>query len=462
MEEQEAIRTALAYVPSYLEFQQAYHPFVGAQIAVRVDGELLLDHAVGLADIDNDVPMTTDHLFRIASHSKTFTGVAIMQLVEQGKLRLDDEARVHVPELDDVGVGTVTIREMLSHGSGMTRDGDNSDFWGLAKPFPDRDGLIATIREHGKVIEANEHFKYSNIAYSLLGLIIGAASGQPYREYVTRQIVDPLGLANTGPEYDESRAGDFAKGYTARAHGARRVEIEHIDTFAESSATGFYSTAADVTAYFDAHLDGDDRIITDASKRRMRQVQWTVSDEQAYGLGLGQTKENGRTYWGHGGGYPGHITMSRFDPERRLAISVLTNSIDGPAQALNTAVLRLIDLALETDAKAEERDSDQLAPFEGRFTTLWGVTDIVNLGGRLYALTPTLENPAATAIGLEVVSDTGLKVIDDPGYGGYGEVMRYTFADDGAVEWIRGASGQTMVPLDRFTLPEKVTRPVDH
>ncbi len=459
MNQEDAIKTALTYVPSWLELQQRYMPFVGAQVAVRLDGELLLDHAVGQADIANDVPLTTDHLFRIASHSKTFTGVAIMQLVEQGKVRLDDEAQAHVSELAGSDMAGVTVREMLAHGSGMTRDGDNSDFWSLQKPFPDRETLLATIREHGKVLEPNEHFKYSNIAYSLLGLIIEAASGTPYRTYVTENIVERLGLQNTGPDLDESRLDDLAKGYTARVHGDRRVEVEHIDTFAESSATGFYSTAADVTAYLTAHLDGDERLISDASKRRMRQVQWTISDDQAYGLGLIRTKVNGRQYWGHSGGYPGHITMSRFDPERKLAISVLTNAVDGPAQALNTAILRMIDRALDEKATADEHDSAVLETFEGRFAGLWGVTDVVNLGGRLYMLTPTLENPADTAVGLEVVSDTGLKVVDDSGFGGYGEVMEYTLRDDGTVEKIRGASGQTMVPLDGFTLPEKVMRP---
>lgn len=459
MNQKEAIMTALAYVPSWLDLQQRYMPFVGAQVAVRLDGELLLDHAVGLADIANDVPLTTGHLFRIASHSKTFTAVAIMQLVEQGKLRLDDEAQQHVPELAGSDMAGVTVREMLGHGSGMTRDGDNSDFWSLQRPFPGRDELLVTIREHGKVLEPNEHFKYSNIAYSLLGLIIEAASGQPYRDYVTEHIVDRLGLANTGPDLPESRLEELAKGYSARVHGDRRVEVEHIDTFAESSATGFYATAADVTAYLTAHMDGDERMLTDASRRRMRQVQWTISDDQAYGLGLIRTTVNGRQYWGHSGGYPGHITMSRFDPERRLAISVLTNAVDGPAQALNTAILRMIDVALDDKAKAQEHDPAALEKFEGRFTTLWGVTDVLDLGGRLYMLTPTLENPAATAIGLELQPNGGLKVVDDPGFGGYGEVMRYTFRDDGSVEKIRGASGQTMVPLEAFTLPAKVTRP---
>jgi hypothetical protein len=214
-----------------------------------------------------------------------------------------------------------------------------------------------------------------------------------------------------------------------------------------------------LSAYFQAHLDGDTRLISDASKRRMRQVQWTVSDESAYGLGLIRTKINGRTYYGHSGGYPGHITMSKFDPERKLSISVLTNTADGSASALCTAILRMIDRALDEKAKAARKGEDALKPFVGRYATLWGITDVVDLGGRLYLMSPALENPAATANGLEVISDTELKVVDDEGFGGYGEVMRFTFGLDGSVERIRGASGQTLVPIENFTLPEKVTRP---
>src|SRR5690606_8384986 len=359
---------------------------------------------------------------------------AVMQLAERGLLSLDDEAGTHVPEIVNSDVAGVTVRELLAHGSGMIRDGDNCDFWDVSRPFPDRDELIRTITDHGKVLEPNEHCKCSIIGYSLLGLIIESASGTDSRYYVTRNIVERLDLQRTGPELDESRIGEYAKGYSSRAHGDTRVEIEHIDTRAESAATGFYSTAADLTAYFQAHLDGDDRILTDASKRRMRQVQWRISDESMYGLGLSITRFNGRTYYGHSGGYPGHITMSKFDPERKLSISVLTNAADGPAAVLCNGILRLIDRALDDDAKAKVESADALKPFEGRFAALWGYTDVVNLGGRLYSMAPTLDNPAEVATGLEVVSDTELKVVDDGGFGGYGEKMRYIFNEDGSVE----------------------------
>jgi CubicO group peptidase (beta-lactamase class C family) len=459
MKDTKAIRSALDYVPAFLAFQQPYMPFVGAQVAVRQDGELLLNHAVGCADLENQTPLSVDHLFRIASHSKTFTGVACMQLVEQGRLRLDDEAKVQVPELVDSPMGGVTVRELLAHGSGMIRDGDNCDFWSLGRTFPDRDELLATILDHGRVLEANEHFKYSNIGYSLLGMIIEGASGNPYREYVTANIVDRLGLKDTGPDLDMDRVVDLAKGYSSRVHGPDRIEIEHIDTFAESSATGFYSTAAELTAYFQAHLDGDERLLSDASKRRMRQVQWTISDEAKYGLGLSITEINGRTYYGHSGGYPGHITMSKLDLERKLSISVFTNASDGPAATLCAAILRLVDVALDGEAKTAPRKAKELQPFEGRFASLGGLTDVVNLGGRLYLLNPALENPGAEAVELDVVSDTELKVVGDKGFGGYGEVMRYSFAKGGKVKSVRGASGHSLMPIEKYRLPGKVTRP---
>lgn len=460
MKQLKAIKTALDYVPRYLEFQQTYMPYVGAQVAVRVDGELLFNEAYGFADLANQTPLTVDHLFRIASHSKTFTGVACMQLVEAGKLRLDDIASAHVPELAKSSMGGVTVRELLAHGSGMIRDGDDSTFWSLDRTFPDRADLLKTIKKHGQVLAPNEHFKYSNIGYSLLGLIIETASGVPYREYVTQNIVGRLGLKDTGPDLDLDRIDDYATGYTSRAHGPDRIEIEHIDTFAESSATGFYSTASELSSYFQAHLDGDQRLLTDESKRRMRQVQWTVTDESSYGLGLSINKVNGRTYYGHSGGYPGHITMSKLDLERKLSVSVLTNSNDGPAATLCVAILHLIDLALSEKGKTDPRKARELEKFEGRFATLWGITDVANLGGRLYALPPALPDPAAEAVELEVVSNTELKVVGDKGFGGYHEPMRYIFRKNGRVKQIRGAGGSTLVPADEFKLPEKVLRPV--
>lgn len=454
------IESALDYVPRWLEYQQRYMPYVGAQVAVRLDHELVFSDAFGYADLATGEKLTPKHLFRIASHSKTFTATAVFQLVEQGSLRLDDTAGALVPELAGSEVAGVSVRELLSHGAGITRDGRDSSFWSLNRLFPDRDELIQTLRD-GKILDPNVHFKYSNIGYSLLGLIIEAASGQGYRDYVTANIVDRLGLKDTGPDLVTDRQGDYARGYSSRAHGDQRIEIQHIDTVAESAATGFFSRAEELTDYFQAHLDGDDRLLTDASKRRMRQTQWTIAPDSMYGLGLSITRVNDRTYYGHSGGYPGHITMSKFDPERRLSISVLTNANDGPAATLCNGILQLIDLALDSkhEAKTERQKPGNLEKFTGRFVSLWGIEDVAIFGGRLYSLSPVAENPAAEPCELEVISDHETRDVGDKGYGGYSEVNDYRFAEDGSVTELWSASGERMVPAGAFSLPAVVARP---
>lgn len=454
-----AIKTALTYASKWLELQHQYHPYVGTQVAVRVNGELLMNEAFGMADIENDISLTTDHLFRIASHSKTFTGIAIMQLVEAGKLRLDDTIGQHIPELADSGLANVTVRHLASHTGGVIRDGDNADWWELGKPFPNRKELLTLAKKHGKVLESDVEFKYSNIGFSLLGVIIEHASGMSYRDYVTANIVDRLGLKNTGPDLNIDRIDDYAVGYTSRVHSPNRVPIDHIDTFEESSATGFYATASELTDYFQAHIPGDPRLITDASKRTMQQKIGESEKDSWYGIGLVVEKIGDRTYIGHSGGYPGHITMSKTDIGRKLSVSVLTNTNDGPAAILCQGLLALIELAVAPkNPVTKPGKASDLKKYEGRFATLWGLTDIANIGGRLYALAPTLSDPASMAIELEVTGANTLKRVGGPKGGARGEEIVYHFDEKGKVNKITG--GHTMVPSDQFKLPDRVKRPV--
>ena len=135
----------LAYYDRHLEIQQRYRRVPGVQAAVRHGAELVYSAAFGHADLANDVALGVGHLFRIASHSKTFTSTAIMQLVQAGRLRLDDTAGHWVPFLvdDDSPLAGVTVRDLLTHAAGVYRDSADGDFWHLVGAFPDR----ATLRE---------------------------------------------------------------------------------------------------------------------------------------------------------------------------------------------------------------------------------------------------------------------------------------------------------------------------
>jgi D-alanyl-D-alanine carboxypeptidase len=437
------IRSAAPYLRSWVEAQAAHRRVPGVQVAIRSGDELVLSAAVGTADARTGAPLTTTHLFPVASHSKTFTATAVLQLVEAGRMRLDDPIARHVPELEDSDVAAVTVRELLGHQAGVVRDGAQADFWQLAEPFPDRDGVLREVLRAGAVHRRNEHFKYSNLGYALVGLAIEAVTGRSYADHLRTAVLEPLGLARTGPDIDPARAGEFATGHTGLLLGETgRETIEPAGTGAMAAATGFWSTAEDLCAYGSAHFLGDERLLTDDSKRLMQRLESVITaygtEVGRYGVGMVLQKVGERQLVGHSGGYPGHITLTLVDPVGRLVVSVLTNAIDGPAEDLAVGLVKLIDVALTPRAQVPAPPSDVvLRSFTGRFASLWGVLDVAELGSRLVLVRPTLVDPLPGVEELEVVDADTLRVAAQPGFGAAGELVPVERDTDGRVVALR-------------------------
>jgi CubicO group peptidase (beta-lactamase class C family) len=449
------IRAAAPYLASWVDQQATFRRAVGVQVAIRSGDDVVLDHAWGTADVTTGEPLRTDHLFRIASHSKSFTATAVMRLVEAGRLRLDDTVGTWVPDLAGSPLATRTVRELLGHQAGVIRDGEHGDFWQLDGPFPDRGTLVAELLEAGAVYGANEHFKYSNYGYGILGLIIESVTGASYAGHLRDAVLAPLGMADTGAEYDPARAADYAGGHTALLDADdRREVIEHVDTRALAAATGFYSTARDMTSFGAAHFLGDDTLLSDAGKRLLHRQESVVkaygTEIGRYGIGLDLHTIGDREVVGHSGGYPGHITRTYIDPQKRLVVSVLTNAIDGPADPIAVGLIKLIDLALNPPADAPEPPADarRLGEYTGRFGALWGVSDIAELGGRLLMLRPNLPDPAAAYEELTVTGRDTLRIHRGPGFGNVGEQVVLERDTDGAITAVR--DGMTAWPLDAF------------
>jgi CubicO group peptidase (beta-lactamase class C family) len=445
----DAARATAPYLDSWLQFKQRQHRIPGVQVALWVDGEMVLSSAHGHADVEAGIALTPHHLFRIASHSKTFTATAVMQLVESGRLRLDDTLSLHLPWTKATGIGNRTIGQLLAHGGGVIRDGLAADFWQLSTAFPDEQELQAIVSEHAEVLPGDERFKYSNIGYGLLGAVVAAASGRSYNEQVQSSIVDRLGLRDTAPEYLPARAADYAVGYSSLAYADRRVPIKHVDTRALSAATGFTSTAADVVRYFAAHLPGDDRLVSDASKRRMQKPEWPIATtEEHYGLGFALDEIDGRQAFGHAGGYPGHATRTFALPAERVVLSVFTSAIDGTPRALAAGMLKLIGIAASPAKQPVDASADR---FCGRYADLWGATDIVRLGNTLLALAPTNDDPSVGPTVLGRVGTDRLKVIETSGYGSFGEQLQFSWDAAGAVTSVHGPQGNTSWPIQHMT-----------
>ena len=173
-----AYESVLPYVREWVSYKVWQLRVPGVQVAIGLGGDVLFDEAWGYADVEAGRRLTTTDLFRIASHSKTFTSTAVMLLVERGSLRLDDTAGTFVPALVDGGspLADVTVRELLEMGAGVIRDGRDGDYWSQLRPFPDEDELLRLLLDDGQKVPAGSSFNYSNLGYSLLGLVkIGRA-----------------------------------------------------------------------------------------------------------------------------------------------------------------------------------------------------------------------------------------------------------------------------------------------
>jgi D-alanyl-D-alanine carboxypeptidase len=205
---------ALDYVSRWIEFQLRLFEQPGCAIAVVHEGQTVLDVAFGCADLRTGEALTPRHRARVASHSKTFTAAGIMKLRERGAVGLDDRIGAHVPGLHAT-LAEVRLTQVLSHTSGVVRDGVTGDQWFDRRPFADETELSAALCD-APTIEPNTRFKYSNYGYGLLGRLIEAVTGEPYTIWIKREIVDAAGLAETVPDMPLCAGEPMASGHSGK------------------------------------------------------------------------------------------------------------------------------------------------------------------------------------------------------------------------------------------------------
>ncbi|GAA2533784.1 hypothetical protein GCM10009860_12370 [Microbacterium mitrae] len=429
------------FLREWIDTQRVMSGVPAVQVAVRRGPELLFSYASGVADTATREPVTTGHAFRIASHSKTFTATLIMQLVERGELSLDATVASLVPELANAPVASRTVRALLGHQAGVERDGTDANWWQRKSLFPNRNELIAEL-QHDSVYAANEHFHYSNLAYSLLGLIIESVTSRDFND-VALDVVPVLSeymgdAATIGPDSGVGADVAIVSGHVAPLGYWRDGEAEAVppvvapvDTRAQAAATGFWANAETISAWVSAHALGTGLFLSDDAKRLMQRKESTITKNgltRFYGLGWIQRAIGKRHVIGHSGGFPGHITQTWGDPKTGLAVSVLTNRIDGKASDWATAIIRLLDAAAHEVARS---DGDDVADVYGTFWALWGATSVVPLPGVTLQLSPAAVDPAGAMTVMHANNDGALRAVPEDGFADAGEVMRVERDGDG-------------------------------
>jgi CubicO group peptidase (beta-lactamase class C family) len=339
---------ALALIESWLDAQRAYDRVPGLSASIVHDQELLWSGAAGFADLESKQAAQADTIYGICSISKLFTGIAVMQLRDQGKVALDDPVAGLLPWFNlpqsFEGSPEITLRAMLTHSAGLPRESDFPYWVGPDFVFPTRDEIRQELSSQSTLYPADRYYQYSNLGLTLVGEIVAEKSGEDYASYVNTHILDPLQLADTDTGFPaDSREPRIATGYAFPGRSEVLQVMPRYDARGITPAAGFTSTALDLARFASWQfrvLDGESgEVLAPNTLREMQRVQWLDWDwKVARGLAFGVYRVGDRTLTGHAGDCPGFNTRLFLDPQSLYAVSVLANrnrvDVDGYAKVI--------------------------------------------------------------------------------------------------------------------------------
>ena len=294
-------------------------PALAAGVAHR--GDLLWSAGVGTADLaDPSVPLGVDTRFQIASNTKTFTATMVMQLRDEGRLGLDDLVDDHLPGSDHPGV---TVRQLLSHASGMQREPVDAEFWDTLE-VPPTERFVSDWNATERVLQPHTAWHYSNLGYIALGELVAHADGRSFAESLQSRLLDPVGLRDTTLQQRAPQAGR----YYVPPFSDAPVDEPVLFTGILAAAGGLASTVADLVRWHAFLLDPDEAVLRRDTVTEMLEPH-AIRDDRfsgAQGLGFAVVRKDGRTWFGHTGGAPGGITGAYSDRESGLTAVVLMNN----------------------------------------------------------------------------------------------------------------------------------------
>lgn len=416
---------ALGVIDKWLDYRSRYSQFPGFQVCIRKKGDIVFSKAYGYANLNTKRVLNTKDLFHIASHSKTFTSCALLQLVEQGRLMLHHPAIDYLPELKnhkDKRFKQVTIRDLLSNRSGLFRDGIEADFWELQKPFLSKEQLLQEVLASDLIVTPNEWSKYSNMGFSLLGLVLENVLKMPYEKVMDELILKKLQGTQIFPDYSEKLQDSFADGHSRSLLEGQRFPLKHAHALAMAPATGFCANAEDTNLVFDKLLCGKG-LLKPEMQQELLSLNWPVKNavHERYGLGLQFDKRADIEMIGHSGGYPGFSTYTRHWVGTDYVISFFlnTNSIV-PGTAVHS-IIKILKLISSTFTDKEAKNAIISDPLMNK----WGsIMFVVSEKTGLYL---SLESWAPWDEALVLVSKNGEEYLSDKehGYDSVGEKISF-------------------------------------
>jgi CubicO group peptidase (beta-lactamase class C family) len=372
-----------AYITASMERQH----IPGLSLVVIRNGKIIKAKGYGFASLELNVPAKAETVYELASATKPFTAIAIMLLVQDGKIDLDDKVSKFVEDTPATWKG-ITLRHLLTHTSGI------KDYLGdLRRDFP-HDAAPETIFRAAMEAPLNfapgEKWSYSNTGYVLLGVIVRNVSGTSYDAFLDERVLRPLGMANTRRDSADEVVPNRAVGYLWTGPGGMRNGDYLKYLMANHGDRGILSTVLDL-AKWDAAL-ATDRILTASSKQAMwAPVKLNDGSTFDYGLGWFLGTVNGHKHVSHPGGAPGSATIISRYPDDRLTVILLANGGAAYVQGLDLGVAQryIPDLVSRVVVKLDRTLLDSYTGYYNVFgsqvlkVTRKGNSLILDDGGRL-------------------------------------------------------------------------------
>ncbi len=303
-------------------------------LCISVMRESTWSQCVGVADKDRDLAATSQTVYRLGSITKVFTALMLMQLVERGRVRLDESVARYLPAMQDLEA--VTFKQLATHTSGLPTMPPSVTFPDspddiLSVEFPSVATLIADLADVELVAPPVYEMHYSNWGVGLLGHVLSEIVGIPYREYVTEHILQPLGMTDTRFDVEN---GSHAVGYMTFSDPW--LVMPPVDIAGFTPAGQLWSTLGDMTRFMAECLRPTGKVLNAESWELMRGPQVFNEEEQpVMAIGWRCTSINGETCIYHGGADPGYVSYLVLAPDKQAGVVLHTNAASDPGAIEN-------------------------------------------------------------------------------------------------------------------------------
>jgi CubicO group peptidase (beta-lactamase class C family) len=359
----------------------------GVSVAVARDGRVILARGYGMANVEHAVAVTPDTVFHIASISKYILAAVVLQLVDEGKLRLDDDVTKYVPEAP-TGGHHVTVRQLLNHTSGIYSFTSLPDAANNERLELTHEQVLGLIKDRPFDFEPGTRWRYDNSAFYLAGMVVERVTKQEYGAYVREHVFKPLGMSSASLCYARMVVPHLASGY--EVDGGALVNAAFM-TWKLPFAGGAVCATANDLAKWQAALDSG-RVLTPSSLALMRTLT-TLADGTKidYGLGTRLGSLNGHRVLGHTGGGGGFRPLLESFPDDHLTIVILMNMGDAasPSPVAVAPEIARAALGLKKNALLDlPVPGAELAALSGKYDSDEGPVEIFARDGKLHYRIP--------------------------------------------------------------------------